>query len=223
MAWKGTAAGGALSFPASGQTWPALTKLFLGASSTTTAKDITGPVDANGKVDLTLASDTVIQVGANQCTLTGTVQLSSQGTEKIGGQAVGKNYAPATGQFAVVSTSYAAPATGSCLLLNAAYDLSKGMGWSLTGTMTLPGVTPAPVVQKQTAAVKTPERVKRTSCQRFCEAWGSVYRYAQMHVDMHQRRHALMWPDEKPPHIECLDSPMTQSHFHLPEADLLRL
>ena len=57
-------------------------------------------------------------------------------TRRPGG---GKNWDPATGQFAVVSTTYTAPAaTGSCLLLNAAYDLSKGMGWYLTGTMTLP-------------------------------------------------------------------------------------
>ena len=35
------------------------------------------------------------------------------------------------------------------------------MGWHLTGTMTLPGVTPAPVVQKQTAAVRVPKKVKR--------------------------------------------------------------
>ena len=164
VAWKGTAAGGALSFPASGQTWPALNNLFLGASRTTTAKDITGTVDANGTVDLTLSYDTLLKAGVNQCTLTGTVALSSQGTEKLGGQAVGKNYDPATGQFAVVSTSYAAPAaTGSCLLLNAAYDLSKGMGWYLTGTMTLPSApTPAPVAQKQTAKVKVATKVKRT-------------------------------------------------------------
>ena len=109
VAWKGTAAGGALSFPASGQTWPALTNLFLGASSTTTAKDITGPVDANGKVELILTYERLLKTGSNECTLIGTVELSSQGTEKIGGQAVGKNYDPATGQFAVVSTSYGHP------------------------------------------------------------------------------------------------------------------
>ena len=60
--------------------------------------------------------------------------LSSRGTERLGGQAVGKDWDPATGQFSVVSTSYTAPAaTGSRLLLNSAYDLSTGMGWHLTG------------------------------------------------------------------------------------------
>ena len=163
VAWKGTATGGALAFPASGQTWPALTNLFLGASRTTTPKDVTGTVDSNGKVDLTLSYDTLIKAGANQCTLTGTVALSSQGTEKLGGQAVGKDYDPATGQFAVVSTTYTAPAaTGSCLLINAAYDLSKGMGWYLTGTMTLPAPPVPPLAQKQTATVKVAKKVMRT-------------------------------------------------------------
>ena len=163
VAWKGTVSGGALTFPASGQTWPALTNLFMGASRTTTPKDITGTVDANGKVDLTLSYDTLIKAGANECTLTGTAALSSQGTDKLGG-ADGKDWDPATGQFAVVSTSDTTPAaTGSCLLLNAAYDLSKGMGWYLTGTMSLPSApTPAPVTQKQTATVKVPKKVKRT-------------------------------------------------------------
>ena len=164
VSWKnGTVSGGALSFPANGQPWPTLSNLFLGASSTITPKNLTGTVDANGKVDLTLSYDTVIQVGANQCTLTGTVQLSSQGTEKLGGQSVGKNYDPGTGEFAVVSSSYTAPAaTGSCLLVNAAYDLSKGMGWYLTGTMTLPAPAVPPVVQqlKQTAKIKVPKRIK---------------------------------------------------------------
>ena len=45
VSWKGgTLAGGALNFPAAGQTWPALTDLFLGASSTVTPKAITGTV-----------------------------------------------------------------------------------------------------------------------------------------------------------------------------------
>ena len=113
VAWKGTAAGSALSFPASGQTWPTLTNLFLGASRTTTPKDITGTIDANGKVDLVLSYERLLKTGSNECTLTGTVQLSSQGTEKLGGQAVGKNYDPATGQFAVVSTAYTDPYVGA--------------------------------------------------------------------------------------------------------------
>ena len=83
--------------------------------------------------------------------------MSSQRTEKLGGIAVVKNYDPSTGAFAVVSTTYPQPAgTGNCLLTNAAYDLSKGMGWYLTGTMTLPGVAPTP-----TPTPGTPGRADR--------------------------------------------------------------
>ena len=90
VAWKGTANGGALTFPASGQTWPTLTNLFLGASRTTAPKDVTGTVDADGKVELTLSYDTVIQAGANQCTLTGTVAMSSQGTRNSAARRSGR-------------------------------------------------------------------------------------------------------------------------------------
>jgi hypothetical protein len=111
----GTVAGGALNCPAAGQTWPVLTDLFLGASSTVTPKAITGTVDAYGKVDLTMDYDVLLKAGANECALTGTTQLSSAGTEKLGGQATGKNYDPATGTFAVVSTTYPAPTTSRSL------------------------------------------------------------------------------------------------------------
>ncbi len=161
VSWKdGSLAGTALSFPATGQTWPTLTGLFLNASSAVTAKNITGTIDAAGTVDLGMDYEVLLTAGASQCRLTGNVQLSSRATEKLGGQATGKDYDPATGAFAVVSTTYAAPnaidvTPAGCLAVNIAYDLSKGMGWYLTGTMTLPG-TPA----AQTAAVKLPKKIK---------------------------------------------------------------
>ena len=156
VTWEaGTLTGNALSFPAAGQSWPALTGLYLGATSTITPRSLTGTVHADGKVDLRLDYDVLLAAGANQCRLTGTALLSSQGTEKLGGSAVGKDYDPATGTFAVVSTTYPQPATtGACLLTNAAYDLSTGMGWYLTGTMQLP-TAPMP----QTASVKLPNKV----------------------------------------------------------------
>ena len=85
-------------------------------------------------------------------------------TEKLGGQAAGKNYDPATGAFAVASNSYAAPnaidvTPAGCLAANIAFDLSKGMGWYLTGTLTLPSAPP--VIQEQTATVKVAKKVKR--------------------------------------------------------------
>ena len=49
MSWKdGSLAGSSLGFPASGQTWPSLTGLYLNASSVATPKNITGTIDANG-------------------------------------------------------------------------------------------------------------------------------------------------------------------------------
>ncbi len=57
----------------------------------------------------------------------------------------------------MVSTTYPAPITvGSCLLTSAAYDLSKGIGWYLTGTMKLPSAPAAPV-----ASPKLPKKIKR--------------------------------------------------------------
>ena len=56
VSWKGgSLVGTSLSFPAAGQTWPALTGLYLGGSNVATPSIITGSVDANGKVDLTVA------------------------------------------------------------------------------------------------------------------------------------------------------------------------
>lgn len=78
----------------------------------------------------------------------------------------------------MVSTTYPVPAlAGDCLLTGNAYDLFKGMGWYLTGTLTLPGRPAGPgpggpgpgsgsptaptTPVKQTATVKLPKRVKR--------------------------------------------------------------
>ena len=157
VSWKdGSLAGNALSFPAAGQTWPALTGLYLGSSIVATPKTITGTVDAGGKVELALDYDVLLTVGSSQCRLTGTSQLSSQGTETLGGQATGKSYDPATGAFAVMTTTYGPPAqTGDCLAANTAYDLSQGIGWFLTGTMHLP-TAPKP----QTASPKLPKKIK---------------------------------------------------------------
>ena len=166
VSWKdGSLAGSSLGFPASGQTWPSLTGLYLNASSVATPKNITGTIDANGKVDLTMDYEALLTAGSSQCRLTGNVHLSSEGTEKLGGQAIGKNYDPATGQFAVVSTTYGAPnaidvTPAGCLATNIAYDLSQGMGWYFTGTMQLPGGNVVPVPAEQTATVKLPKKIK---------------------------------------------------------------
>ena len=161
VSWKGgTLTGGALNFPAAGQTWPALTDLFLGASSTVTPKDITGTVDANGKVDLTMQYDVLLKAGANECRLTGTTAVVVGGHREARRAGDGQELRPGDRR----SSRWPAPPTrlrppaGSCLLTSAAYDLSKGMGWYLTGTMQLPQ---APVRSR---------RPPRSSCRRRSSA-----------------------------------------------------
>ena len=68
----------------------------------------------------------------------GTALLSSQGTEKLGGSAVGKDYDPATGAFAVVSISYLHLRRPAAACWSTPPRPVKGMGWYLTGTLTLP-------------------------------------------------------------------------------------
>ncbi|MCU0299276.1 MAG: hypothetical protein MUF33_12275 [Candidatus Nanopelagicales bacterium] len=79
VTWQGTLTGNTLTFPAAGQTWPTLV-VGTGSTDQVNPTDISGTIDANGKVDLswpysfTLSSNLV-------CTLSQTVQLSSAGTE----------------------------------------------------------------------------------------------------------------------------------------------
>ncbi len=122
VSWKGgSMAGSAVSFPAAGRTWPALTGLYLGSSAVATPASLTGTIDAAGKVDLTLAYGVLFTAGSAQYRLTGSAQLSSQGTETLGGGS-GSAYDPATGAFAVVGITSGPPAqTGDCLAVNAAY------------------------------------------------------------------------------------------------------
>ena len=155
MTWEGgTLTGSTLSFPQGGQI--PLWSPYGGFT------DVTGTIDANGKVDLTLSyhlnfwHDPTSLITNNGCLLTGTAYLSSQGVEALGGQARGKNYDPVTGRFAVVSTSYTAPTQSGldCPSFGDAYDLTKGMGWYLTGTLSLPSTPVA-----QTAKVKVAKKI----------------------------------------------------------------
>ncbi len=172
---KGTLTSRALNFPAASQTWPKLTSLFGGASSTATPIDITGTVDENGRVELQVAFETFLDSSLGKCTLSGTVQLSSDATDSLG-KGVGKAYDPATGRFAVASATPATPkltpAPGSsCGAVNVAYDVSKGMGWYLSGYLIIPGgqapVIPPPAeggsdIKVQEASVKTPKKIAKS-------------------------------------------------------------
>lgn len=168
ISWTGTVASGLLTFPADGQIWPPLTGLDGNRSIAWTPEEIAGFVDDAGALRLamqyTMTVDIPEGVAAGQCSLSGIVELRSEGTEYRSEQAAGQNWDPVTGRFAAVSTSAypAIPAlNATCLRLAAQdYDLLKGASWYITGTMTLPSKPPDIVVQAQRAAVRLPHRIK---------------------------------------------------------------
>lgn len=163
--WSGSTSSGLLSFPAADQTWPSVPGE---RTITWTPKDIAGTVGDNGKLRLAMQYEMAVEipqgVAAGTCTLTGVVELTSEGTEYRSGQAVGQNVDPTTGRFAVVSTS-AYPLipriNATCLRLGAVdYNLLQGASWYLTGTMTLPQQPAVSPTRAQTATVKLPKRIK---------------------------------------------------------------
>lgn len=163
--WSGTTSSGLLSFPAADQNWPGVTGE---RTITWTPKDIAGTVGDNGRLRLAMQYEMSVQipegVASGTCTLTGVVELTSVGTEYRSGQAVGQNVDPATGRFAVVSTS-AYPLipeiNATCLRLGAVdYNLLKGASWYLTGTITLPQQPAVSPARAQTAKVKLPKAIK---------------------------------------------------------------
>ena len=163
--WTGSTSSGLLSFPAADQTWPGVPGE---RTITWTPKDIAGTVADNGELRLAMQYEMSVEiaegVGAGTCTLSGVVELTSEGTEYRSGQAVGQNVDPATGRFAVVSTS-AYPLipqiSATCLRLAAVdHDLLQGASWYLTGMMTLPQEPAASPARPQTAKVKLPKRIK---------------------------------------------------------------
>jgi hypothetical protein len=152
ITWKeGTVNAGAMDFPAANQTWPPITGLTLSTVSTSTPSDITGTVNlATGKVTLNLKVNTLLDSPTlGKCTLTGEVTVTSEGTESFSKTATGSNYDPATGKFAVVTTTPGTIQTSdsgtACKTLGNLYDIKGGMGYYLTGTIALPGgATPTP-------------------------------------------------------------------------------
>ena len=171
VSWlDGSLSSSVLSFPAQGQTWPTLTGLYADNSISWTPQDIGGSIDADGVVTLAMLYELTVHVPngtfPGDCRLSGIVALSSQGTEPLRGLSAGKNFDPATGQFAVVSTGSFPPfpsLNATCLQLGAVdYNLLKGVGWYLTGTLDVPAGTPTPppvVPKKQTAKVKLPKEI----------------------------------------------------------------
>jgi hypothetical protein len=168
VSWLGgSASNRVLTFPAAGQTWPTLTGLHNDNSITWRPEEIGGSIDADGTVSLAILYEMTVHVPngpfPGKCKLNGFVGLTSQGTEPLGGQAIGKNYDPATGRFAVVSTDGFPPLPSlnpTCLrLATVDYDLLKGIAWYLTGTLDVPPAPPPVVPRQQTAKVKLPKKI----------------------------------------------------------------
>ncbi len=165
VTWTGTTTSGLVSFPAADQSWPAIPGE---RSITWTPKDIAGTVGDDGRLRLAMQYTMNVEVpeglATGTCTLSGVVELTSQGTEVRSEQAVGQNLDPATGRFAVVSTSAypLIPAiNATCLRLSTVdYNVLKGASWYLTGTMTLPHKPTVAPARAQTATVKLPKRIK---------------------------------------------------------------
>ena len=178
VSWQnGTVSAAALNCPATGQTWPQVKNLILGATATVTPKNITGTIDtASNKVTLNVPFDITLSALGNDCALSGTATLTSDATDPKGG-GVGKAYDPASGSFAVAA---ATPPTLTktdgaglgCAPAALLYDISATgtMGWYLNGTMELPGGAPVPDPTPtptptptpdtaQTATVKLPKKI----------------------------------------------------------------
>lgn len=161
VVWNGSVRDGALTFPGSGQVWPAMALLDGVATNTVKPSDITGTVDPTGDVSLRVNYETTIQALGFSCTAKGQISLSSSVTDPVGG-GQGRVRNPATGDFAVAATSATAPTlTGAaCGKASENLDLSKGVGWYLDGFLqTGPGTAPQAGLAKQKAAVKYPKRL----------------------------------------------------------------
>lgn len=149
VTWTGgSVQAGNLTFPAAGQTWPAITGLPLGTVSKSTPSEITGTVDTQtGLVVLNLKVATRLTAGDGKiCDITGSATLRSDATEPFG-KVKGSNYDPATAKFAVAAPTPPAIQTSGngCASLGLLYDTSKGMGYFITGQIGLPGgATPPP-------------------------------------------------------------------------------
>jgi hypothetical protein len=144
VTWNGdVSGGGALTFPAAKQVWPTLTQLTAGATAQMTASDIDGSLAPDGEVRLNLRTSATVRAMGYVCRMDFDAQLTSRGTEPTSRQreaakvAVGEDYDPRTGRFAVVSTAPTqVTTTGSGC---ASLPLRGPAGIYLAGTLAVPG------------------------------------------------------------------------------------
>ncbi len=161
VTWGGTSTGGLVSFPASGQQWPALAPLFSGIGS---ARVIPAPIDGSvtdaGVVRLTVRFTARIEALGSQCSATGTVEIATDTVDAVGG---GVGLPLSGGRFAAAGTSTTAPTLqGNACQQAASYlDLSRGVGVFATGQMTFGGTSSGASAGAQTATFQTPKKIKR--------------------------------------------------------------
>lgn len=163
ISWAGTAKQGVLNFPVAGQSWPTLDFLNNVVTATAEPSDITGTVDANGTVALTIRYATTIRALGFACSARGQVALSSAATDPVGGGR-GRAVDPATGRFAVAATSATPPTLTGAACAQAAdfVDLSKGLGWYLVGDLAVDDPPTANgTIVRQKARVSLPKRIAR--------------------------------------------------------------
>lgn len=156
QSWQGTLSADTLSFPE--KSWPTLTKLYLSTATFTTGP-VSGTLDSAGQVQMSFDYSILINAVGDLCTLRGTADLRSDGVEWLTGAGIGHAYDPLTGRFAVTSTAFS-PTTlsGDCARVTGyAYDVATGVGWYLTGSLTVPPPGPD---QPQTAVVTVPTGIK---------------------------------------------------------------
>jgi hypothetical protein len=158
--WAGTAVGGGLSFPASGQQWPALAPLFSGIGS---ARVIPGHIDGSlsdaGAVQLTLRFTARIEALGSQCSASGTVVIATDAVDTVGG---GAGMPLSGGRFAAAGTSTSAPvlAGSACAQASSYLDLARGVGVYASGSLTLGGTSSGASAGAQTAAFRAPAAIK---------------------------------------------------------------
>ena len=161
VTWGGTSTGGVLGFPADAQQWPALAPLFSGIGL---ARLIPGPISGittdAGAAQFTMTFNAKVEALGSQCTATGTVTISTEATDSVGG-AVG---APISGgRFGAAGTSTSPPIlTGSaCAQATSYLDLSRGVGVYAAGVLTLGGTSTGASAGAQTATFDAPKRIAR--------------------------------------------------------------
>lgn len=163
VSWKGTSAQGTLAFPASGQSWPGLSVSLVTVTLTPSA--ISGQLSPEGRISVDLPLNVMVSAGGfGQCRVRGVVTLATDGVDQVGG-GTGLPRDPASGRFALAGTTTTPPTfegtSNLCAQAQEFVDFTRGLGFYLTGTMTISQPATGGVVGAQTAVFDGPTKIKR--------------------------------------------------------------